>query len=42
MEKLFQIPSYSEVKTFWTNYFGNVQKFYTDMAEDVLKSYKKQ
>jgi hypothetical protein len=41
MEKLFQIPAYSEVKTFWSNYFGNVQKFYTDFAEDVVKSFKK-
>ena len=41
MEKLFQIPAYSEVKTFWSNYFGNVQKFYTDFAEDIVKSFKK-
>ena len=41
MEKLFQIPSYSDVKTFWANYFGNVQKFYTDLAEDIAKTYKK-
>ena len=41
MEKLFQIPSYSDVKTFWVNYFGNVQKFYTDLAEDIAKTYKK-
>jgi hypothetical protein len=26
MEKLFQIPAYSEVKAFWSNYFNNVQK----------------
>ena len=41
MEKLFQIPSYSDVKSFWANYFGNVQKFYTDLAEDISKTYKK-
>jgi hypothetical protein len=40
MEKLFQIPSYSDVKTFWANYFSNVQKFYKDMAEDLNKSFK--
>ena len=41
MEKLFQIPAYSEVKAFWSNYFNNVQKFYTDFAEDFVKSFKK-
>ena len=41
MEKLFQIPEYSEVKAFWSNYFNNVQKFYTDFAEDIVKTYKK-
>lgn len=40
MEKLFQVPSYSDVKAFWANYFGNVQKFYKDMLEDVNKSFK--
>ena len=40
MEKLFQAPSYSDVKTFWVNYFSNVQKFYKDMAEDLNKSFK--
>jgi hypothetical protein len=41
MEKLFQVPSYNDVKAFWANYFSNVQKFYTDLAEDVIKSSKK-
>ena len=41
MENLFQIPAYSEVKAFWSNYFNNVQKFYTDFAEDFVKSFKK-
>ncbi len=41
MEKLFQIPEYSEVKAFWSNYFNNIQKFYTDLAEDIVKTYKK-
>ena len=41
MEKLFQIPAYSEVKAFWSNYFNNVQTFYTDFAEDFVKSFKK-
>ena len=24
-----------------SNYFNNVQKFYTDLAEDIVKTYKK-
>ena len=41
MEKLFTVPSYSDVKAFWSNYFNNIQKFYTDAAEDLLKTLKK-
>jgi hypothetical protein len=41
MEKLFQIPAYSEVKAFWSNYFNNVQKFYTDLAERYRKNLQK-
>lgn len=40
MEKLFQIPNYSDVKAFWASYFNGVQKFYKDLAEDISKSTK--
>jgi hypothetical protein len=36
------LPTYAQVKEFWTGYFNNVQKFYKDWAEDVKTSFKKQ
>ena len=34
-------PTYAQVKDFWTGYFDNVQKFYSDWSEDVQKTFKK-
>jgi len=34
-------PTYAQVKEFWSGYFNNVQKFYTDWAEDVQDTFKK-
>jgi len=38
----FKFPTYSEVKSFWTNIAEQQKKFVADWAEDVQKSFKKE
>lgn len=35
------IPTYSQVKEFWTGYHNTVQKFIKDWADDVKKTFEK-
>jgi len=37
----FEIPTYSQVKEFWSGYFKAVNQFWNDFAEDVKKSAEK-
>jgi hypothetical protein len=37
----FEIPTYQQVKEFWTGYNTAVKKFWQDFAEDVKKSFDK-
>ncbi len=35
------MPTYSQVKEFWSNYFKNAEQFVKDWQKDVLETLKK-
>jgi hypothetical protein len=36
------LPTYAQVKEFWTGYNNQVQQFFKDWAKDVQNTFKKQ
>ena len=37
----FELPNYADVKSFWSNYFANTQKFLADFTQDIKEYSKK-